>query len=166
MDNMETGSKLHKYTLLNIILVVLALVGLAIFFSLDIFSGGKDSVFNHQGSTKLNFTGKVGRKEMSDDQMAEIVKVMEKYDEALERVELYISKQDSYAPLKQNTQVLYEIRIQLMGGARIETPMKRTTWGRLVKDVSRKVKKDLKAYATMHGGKLKTRSGALLINSM
>ncbi|WP_147819894.1 hypothetical protein [Salidesulfovibrio onnuriiensis] len=151
----------------NIALVVIALGGVAFFFTLDLFEdNGEGGLFGPKMSSKLHFVGQVKSTEFSNEQLKQISSFIGKYEEALERVEISVSKDDSYAELKPGTQVLFEIHIRLVGGARLETPVRRTTWGQLIPMATRKIDKDLKAYAAMHGGKLRTSGGNVLINSM
>ncbi len=149
----------------NALLILVAAVLLAFFFSLDLFEGG-GSFFDKEAARKLHFKGDVSFRDMGDKQREVLTKVLNKYEDALERVEVVVTKQDSYAKLGKGTQLLYEIRIRLVGGGRMNSPTRRTTWERLGQDVSSKVEKDLKGYATMHGGRLKTKSGNMVINSM
>lgn len=151
----------------NIALVVIALGGVLFFFTLDLFdTQNQGGLFGPKMSSKLHFRGQVKSSEFSTKQLKQLSDFIGRYEEAMERVDIIVSKDDSYAPLKDNTQVLYEIQIELVGGGRLETPVRRSTWGRLIPDATRKIDKDLKAYAKMHGGKLRTKGGNLLINSM
>lgn len=150
---------------LNTLLILAAVGLLALFFSLNLFQGGGD-LFSKDAARKLYFKGDAGFSDMGEEQRKHLAEVFNRYEEALERVEVVVSKQDSYAELQKGTQMLYEIRIRLVGGGRMSSPVRRTTWERLGKDVAAKVDKDLKGYARMHGGRLKTGSGNLIINSM
>ncbi|KAB1441774.1 hypothetical protein [Pseudodesulfovibrio senegalensis] len=155
----------HRALVINVLLILAAVALLFLFFSMNLFQGGGD-LFNKEAARKLHFKGDVSFRDMSVKQRTHLAKILNKYEQALERVEVVVSKQDSYAELQKGTQMLYEIRIRLQGGGRMSSPVRRTTWERLGKDVAAKVDKDLKGYAAMHGGRLKTGSGNLIINSM
>lgn len=165
MSASERGVK-RKHLVLNLFLVIVALGGLAFFFSLDLFSGEGGGLFGEKMSSKLHFRGTVKSTDFNNEQLEKISGVIAKYEDALERIDIIVSKDDSYAELKPGTQVLFEVHVQLLNGTRLEAPLRRTTWGKLVSQVTRKIEKDITAYADMHGGRLKTKGGNIIINSM
>jgi len=163
----ETGKSRIGPLIRNVALIIIALGAVVFFFSLDLFDEkNQGGLFGPKMSSKLHFVGQVKSTEFSRDQLNRLSAFVNRYEKVLERVEIMVSKDDSYAELKPGTQVLFEVHMILVGGARLESPVRRTSWGKLVQDISRKMNKDLKAYAAMHGGRLKTKGGNILINSM
>lgn len=147
----------------NVLLILTAVVMLAFFFSLDLFEG-EEELFSKESASKIRFKGDVSFRDLSRKQKIPLAKVVGKYEKALERIEVVVSKQDSYAKLQGDAPLLYEVRISLIGGGRVHSMVRRVGWDDFGKSLAEKLDKDLTGYATMHGGRLKTRSGNLIVN--
>lgn len=147
----------------NLLLAVIAIGTLVVFFGFDLFDG-KTEWFSSSKMPKVSFAGKLGKRDIPEDQRHELARYLGRNSDLFTNVSVVASKQDSYSS-GPNAQVLFEIQADLASGARLKTPTHRTTMDKLVPSIIAKLEKDAKAYRKVHGGS-KGKSNNTLINSM
>lgn len=146
----------------NFFLVVLAVMMIVIFFNLDIIREG-ESVFSKTSEKKLKFTGDLGRSDFTKKEVAKVMKFLKKYDKLYQEVIIQTSKQDSYKKVGPTSEILFDIRINMIDGSSVTTPTRRIKRNKLSPEIIAKLKKDLKAYKELKDKGTKVKS---LVNTM
>ncbi|MFH1913509.1 MAG: hypothetical protein ABIK45_04460 [Pseudomonadota bacterium] len=146
----------------NFLLVLLAVIGVAIFFNLDMLPDG-ETVFDRSADRKLTFVGDLGRNDISPGERERIMEFVRRHDSRLANVTIEITLQDPYRAVTDTTEVIFSVRMAMADGGSVSAPTRRARRANLVEAVLDKLEKDIKAYGIVDDGKGKGRS---LINTM
>ncbi|CCH49324.1 hypothetical protein [Pseudodesulfovibrio piezophilus] len=146
----------------NILLILFALAVMLVFFNLDIMRSG-ESVFSRTASKKLTFTGDLGRRDYSEEEVDALLRLIKRHTRIIDTTHIECSVQDRYKKLTDTSQILFEIHMVMQDGARISTPVRRTTRKHLVQDIIAKFNKDISAYKKLIKDGKKVNS---LVNTM
>lgn len=146
----------------NTILVLLAVAMVVIFFNLDVMNKG-ESVFSRSADKKLKFMGDLSLRDFSDKEIDRILKFIKRNTTIIDRATVETSVQDTYKKITDKSQVIFEIHLTMVDGAKISTTTRRTTRKNLVSSILAKLKKDIGAYKQLikEGKKVKS-----LVNTM
>lgn len=134
-----------RETARNILLVLLALGMVLIFFNLDFIKEG-DSVFSHEGRTKLYFRGDLARTAFEEKEIDQLLDSILKRSKILESATVETRLQDSYKRVTASSPVIFEIHLVMKSGARISTTARRSSRGSLVPAILAKMSKDIRVY--------------------
>lgn len=146
----------------NVFLILLAVIIVVIFFNLDIMQKG-ESVFSRTATTDLKFSGALGPKDYTDNEISKLRTYMKIRKKILEEIKIEASPQDSYKGVTPDTQVLFEVHVVMRDGVSFTTPVRRTKRKHLADAILAKLDKDVTAYKQLkkEGKKVKG-----LINTM
>ncbi|WP_243544592.1 hypothetical protein [Pseudodesulfovibrio tunisiensis] len=146
----------------NILLALLALTMLGIFFSLDLTNRG-ESMFSREASRKIRFLGDLQERDYTSREVSRLLRYVKRHNGDFRRVLVTVSVQDSYRKVTPDSEMLFEVRVELADGSSLETPVRRATRRDLMDAILAKLDKDVRAYETL---RRKGTTGKSLINTM
>ena len=147
----------HHGTRNAAILVTLVLVGLLL---AAVFFGAKDPLKIMSAATENLFTRKIvynGDLKESDlrlppDQLARLNAALELYTQKVKQILIWAEKQDSYAPMKPDTILRFQVTVVTHKGEQIKCVMTRTTQGEFVDKILWRLKEDASRYMDFKKG--------------
>ncbi|MEF2231812.1 MAG: hypothetical protein V3571_12845 [Pseudodesulfovibrio sp.] len=132
----------------NIILIILAVGMVIVFFNLDTLRKG-ESVFSKSADRKLRFAGKLDRKDYAASERDRLLAFIKRNDKDIQAVTIRTSTQDAYGAVAGATPILFEIRMEMTGGAVINAPVRRSDRLRLTSAILEKLNKDMRTYRSL-----------------